>query len=248
MPRFFKENFSNEPFISGDDAKHIAKSLRMKIGEPLCVCDTKGNDYSCVISGIFEQKVELEILSVTKSESEPSVKVTLFFCLTKSDKPDTVIKQSVELGVNEITPVLSSRCVSRPDEKSASKKLLRWQKISEEAAMQSGRGIIPRVNSIISFDDMTKAFNNFDKVFIFYEGGGNEISKILETDKNLAIIIGPEGGFSEEEVEKAKSCGAIVSTLGKRILRAETAPIAALSVIMLQSANMSWWWIYEEVF
>lgn len=238
MPRFFKENFASEPFISGEDALHITKSLRMKAGEELVVCDTLGNDYLCVIKDCADI-VSLEIKEVTKTVSEPNVKVTLFFCLTKSDKPDTVVKQSVELGVTEITPVLSSRCVSRPDDKQLSKKTVRWQKIADEAAMQCGRGILPRVNNLVSFDEMTKQFASFDAVYFFFEGGGDNLSKITKDKKRIAIVIGPEGGFSLDEVEKAEKMGAIRSTLGKRILRAETAPLAALTAIMFITDNLT---------
>lgn len=238
MPRFFKKDFRNAPFIEGDDASHIAKSLRMRIGEQLTVCDTNGTDFHCEISSINQSRVEFNILSEANTISEPSISVTLFQCMPKSDKMDNVVKQTVELGITEITPVISSRCVSVPDAKSCQKKVERWQRIANEAAGQSGRGILPNVNEVISFKQMIKKLNNFDSVLIFYENGGQPISTCNLDIKNAAIIIGPEGGFDEQEVETAKAGGATVCTLGKRILRTETAPLAALSAIMTLTGNM----------
>ena len=238
MPRFFKENFSDAPFIEGDDASHITRSLRMKTGESLTVCDTRGTDYNCEISAISPTRVDFNILSSSTTVSEPTVKVTLFQCMPKSDKMDSVVKQSVELGVTEIVPVISSRCVSVPDEKSSAKKVARWQKIADEAAGQSGRGILPKVSPVIKFNKMTDLLKSFDKVLFFYELGGVSIEKSGVSEGSLAIIIGPEGGFSVEEKILAEQNGAVVCTLGKRILRTETAPLAALSAVMTLTGNM----------
>lgn len=240
MPRFFCETFEELPQIVGDDASHIALSLRMKKGETLTVCDTKGTDYNCEISEISAECVKLNILSKKKSDSEPSVKVTLYQCMPKSDKLETVVQKAVELGVCEVVPVLSSRCISRPDSKSALKKVNRLQKIADEAAKQSGRSVLPKVREMISFHDCCGELENFDKAMIFYELGGDSLREIID-DKPLssaAIIIGPEGGFSAEEVEKAIKSGAVAASLGKRILRTETAPLAALTAIMLLSGNL----------
>lgn len=238
MPRFFKEFFENEPFIEGDDAKHIAKSLRMRIGEALTVCDTKGNDYNCTISAVLDGRVELNIENIVKTVSEPSVHVTLFQCLTKGDKMDLIVRQAVEMGVSEVIPTVSQNCVSRPDEKQLNKKQERWQRIADEAAGQSGRGILPKVLNAVSLADVAKKLQSFDRSYFFYELGGESVSKIASRVKNIAIIIGPEGGFSAAEAEMLKSAGAITSTLGPRILRAETAPVAAVSLIMHCSDNM----------
>lgn len=238
MPRFFKLDFKNAHFIDGDDASHIAKSLRMRVGEELTVCDTVGTDYKCKISQISQCRVDFDIIDSFPTVSEPTIKVTLFQCMPKSDKMDNVVKQSVELGVTEITPVISSRCVSVPDVKSALKKVERWQRIANEAAGQSGRGILPKVNGVISFNQMLSSFNQFDKVLMFYENGGVSVSSTETKSGSCAIIIGSEGGFSPEEAQAAKENGATICTLGKRILRTETAPLAALSAIMTLSGNM----------
>lgn len=238
MPRFFKTDFENAPFIEGDDAAHIAKSLRMRVGEELTVCNASGTDFNCKISNISQSRVDFEILSACPTSSEPTVKVTLFQCLPKSDKMDSVVKQSVELGVTEIVPVISSRCVSIPDQKAAVKKVERWQKIANEAAGQSGRGILPKVCEIISFKQLLGKISEFDKVLMFYENGGVSVASTNAKSGSCAIIIGSEGGFSQDEVDAAREKGATVCTLGKRILRTETAPLAALAAIMTLSGNM----------
>ena len=238
MPRFFKEFFENEPFIEGDDAKHIAKSLRMRVGEALTVCDTKGNDYNCTISAVLDGRIELEVNNVVKTVSEPGVEVTLFQCLTKGDKMDLIVRQAVEMGVSKVVPTVSQNCVSRPDEKQLNKKIERWQRIADEAAGQSGRGILPKVLDSMTLTDVAKTLSSFDRCYFFYELGGESVGKIEPDVKKIAVIIGPEGGFSLAEAERFKTAGATVSTLGPRILRAETAPVAAVSLIMHSSNNM----------
>lgn len=239
MPRFFCKFFENKSYIEGDDGRHIAKSLRMRPGDTLTVCDTNGTDYLCEIAEINGDRVDFNILSTTENKTEPTVNVTLFQCVPKSDKLDLIVQKSVELGVSKIVPVLSAHCVSRPDEKARHKKLLRLQKISDEAAGQSGRGKKPTVENFISFDEMLKMLPEFDKSIFFYELYGKPLKSIIsKNEKNIAVIIGPEGGFSAEEAKKARTHGAITATLGKRILRTETAPLAALAGIMLLSDNL----------
>lgn len=240
MPRFFKENFKAEPYIDGSDASHIARSLRMKIGEQLTVCDTVGTDFLCEIADISPERVDLNILEKAENKTEASVNITLYQCLPKADKMDSIVQQSVELGVSKIVPVLSERCISRPDDKSIKKKIERWQKIAFEAAGQSGRGIIPNVGDCISFLDCCKQMKNYDCSLFFYEMGGKPITDSVNSGlKTLSIIIGPEGGFAVKEAEDIEAAGAVCSTLGPRILRAQTAPIAAITSVMLLSGNMS---------
>ena len=183
-------------------------------------------------------RVELQILEKVKNNTEPSVFVTLYLCLTKGDKMDTAVRQAVEMGVSKIVPVLSTNCVSRPDDKSLIKKQERWQKIADEAAGQSGRGILPEVTQCISFKKAAELIKNDDLCLFFYEIGGTPLDKLNNNTKTVSVIIGPEGGFSKEEAEKLESIGARVTTLGPRILRAETAPVAAVAAVMLQSGNM----------
>ena len=238
MPRFFKEFFEDAPFIGGDDARHILKSLRMKVGESLTVCDTKGFDYNCVISNCTGDRVELEVLEKHQNSTEPTVFVTLYLCLTKGDKMDTAVRQAVEMGVSKIVPVLSTNCVSRPEDKQMSKKRERWQKIADEAAGQSGRGILPEVGECVTLKKVAEGIKDVDLCLFFYEIGGTPLSKIDEKTKNIAVIIGPEGGFTRDEAEMLEISGARVTTLGPRILRAQTAPVAAVTSVMLQSGNM----------
>lgn len=238
MPRFFKEFFENSPIIEGDDAKHIQKSLRMRIGEPLVVCDTKGNDYHCKIKNFQNDCVQLVVEKTVKNATEPTVFVTLYQCLVKGDKIDTIVKQAVEMGVSQIVPVISANCVSRPDEKTLLKKQERWQKIANEAAGQSGRGILPSVCECISFKQLVGNLNQHDITYFCYELGGKPIDNIGSEVKSVALITGPEGGFTAEEAKLLQDNGAVVTTLGPRILRAETAPVAAVAAIMLQSGNM----------
>lgn len=240
MPRFFKEYFKDAPYIDGDDGRHISRSLRMRVGETLTVCDTMGTDYLCEITDFEETKVNLKILEETKNNTEPSLKVTLFQCNPKGDKLDTVVQKSVELGVAEIVPVLSEHCVSRPDKKSADKKRERMSRISDEAAKQSGRGILPKIGELISFKACCDKLKSFDQSILFYELGGKPLPEIVNKNSgSIAIVIGPEGGFSKEEVAKALESGAEIATLGPRILRTETAPLAALTAIMLLTDNMN---------
>ncbi len=236
MPRFFKEFFEEAPFLEGADARHVAKSLRVRIGEELTVCDSKGKDYRCVVTSVGDDRVDLSVVEVKQNETEPGVFVTLYQCLTKGDKMDTIVRQAVECGVSQIVPVLSENCVSRPDEKSIAKKLERWQKIADEAAGQSGRGIMPKVLPCRTLKQMLGEIKSVDKAFFFYEAGGKLMQK--QDIKTAAVIIGPEGGFSKVEAELLEQNGAEVTTLGPRILRAETAPIAALTLLMFNTGNM----------
>ena len=240
MPRFFCENFSeNTAFITGDDARHISRSLRMKIGEELTVCNTRGTDYFCKITEIHENEIMLDVMESAKTVSEPSIEVTLFQCMPKGDKLETVVQKSVELGVKQIVPVISERCISRPDAKSAAKKRERLQKIANEAAKQSGRGILPTVENTLTFKECCNRLSDFDLSILFYELGGESLSNLeINGNKKIAILIGPEGGFAKEEADAALKNGAKAATLGKRILRTETAPLAALTGIMLLSGNL----------
>ncbi len=240
MARFFIDSEVKDYYkLSGDDAIHVAKSLRMKVGETVTLCDGKGKDYICEIIDISGREVLLKLNNVVFNNSEPNVLVKLYQGVPKSDKMDLIIQKSVELGVDEIIPVVMKRCISRPDKKSEIAKVKRWQKISQEAAKQSRRGKIPEVMPFMDFNKALKESNNNDCNILFYEKGGKGLRDILEEKVNsIGIFIGPEGGFDELEVEEFSKYGGFVSTLGKRILRTETAPLAALSVIMYHTNNM----------
>lgn len=239
MPHFFvdEEIESSEYSLFGEDGRHIAKSLRMKQGENLTLCSPSGTVHNCVVEKVEGDFVGVRILSSEQSEAEPSVKVTLYQALPKGDKMEFIIQKAVEIGVTEIVPVISSRCVSRPDQKSLSKKILRWQKIAKQAAMQSGRGIVPKVKDAVPFEKGVE--NAKGEKVIFYELGGESVRDILsDKQKEISIFIGSEGGFSGDEVDLVLKNGGRKATLGKRILRAETAPLVALTVIMYETNNL----------
>lgn len=239
-PRFFSGNIADTAVITGDDAKHIATVLRMKSGEKAIVCDNNGTDYLCRIITADKNVVELEILDSQPNKAEASIKLRLFQCLPKSDKMDFIAQKATELGACEIIPVLSARCVSRPDDKSMGNKLARYQKIVDEAAKQCGRGRIPTISPLITLDEAIKSFDRAHNGIIFYECGGEPLKKIVsELHGNvLDVFIGSEGGFEQREVDAAIAAGIVPATLGARILRCETAPIAAISVLMNLTDNL----------
>ncbi len=241
MPRFFvdadKLN-SNIIEIDGENGSHLAKSLRVRVGEEITLCDGEGYDYRAAVTEVVGSNVFAKILEKTKSETEPNRKVTLYQCITKSDKFDLVTQKAVELGAHAIVPVTSEFCVAKLDGKEQ-KKTARWQKIALEAAKQCGRGIIPEIKKPVSFKEAVKSADGL-KIMCYEHGGKPFTSLITESDKNedISIFIGSEGGFSENEVSFAKENGVLIATLGKRILRTETAPIAAISVIMALTGNL----------
>lgn len=237
MPRFFVDQPVIDFFeLLGDNAYHIMKSLRMKIGETLTLC-SDNIDYICEIIEFKKTSVIVRLLNVKTCTAEPDIKITLFQGIPKGEKMDFIIQKAVEVGVCKIVPVLMNRCVSRPDEKSLNKKIIRWQKIALEAAKQSGRGIIPDIMNAMNFDDAINFANsNNDKMIAFYEGGGMPIYKLIDNKvKSAAIFIGPEGGFESFEIENITKSGANVASLGTRILRTETAAIIASSMIIYES-------------
>lgn len=240
MPRFFIDYVPEEHvLLTGDDARHIARSLRMQSGEALILCDSIGTDYNCEIERITEDSVAVRVLSFCETVAEPAVKVTVYQGLPKADKMDGIVQKAVETGATRIVPVLTGRCVSRPDGPAAAKKAARWQKIAVEAAKQSGRGVIPQVAPLTSFREAVREAAQNGEVLLFFEGGGQSIAKLVTPQTRvLSIFIGPEGGFEQEEVDLVTQSGGKIGTLGPRILRTETAPIAALAAIMLASGNM----------
>ena len=243
MPRFFIENVSGEFItVSGSDAAHIAKSLRMKPGESVTVCGGQGIDFLCEITELSEQTVQLRVVDTVVTQSEPSLRVTLYQGLPKGDKLEWIIEKTIELGVSRIVPVLMQRSVSRPDAKSAAKKHERYNKLALSAAKQCGRGMIPEVAPMAPFREILPLLNAHDLVIFFYECGGQPLSEAVadinrSAWKDIAIVIGPEGGFDPAEAEALQAAGAFTATLGPRILRTETAPLAALSALMYGTGN-----------
>ena len=238
MAWFFsgEEIVSDTYYLSGENAQH-AKVLRLRTGEEVTVVTPSGGQCDCVVAA----ENELRVVNRKKCENEPDVFVTLYQALPKGDKMDYIVQKCVELGVGKIVPMISARCISRPDEKSLKKKRERWQKIALQAAMQSRRGRIPEVYPCISFSEAAQMTRENDKTVFFYELGGESVKRILSETapkpKTIGMFIGSEGGFDEAEVKTVTAHGGVAATLGKRILRAETAPLAALSIIMYQTDN-----------
>ncbi len=236
---FSQQNVTGNQYVfTGENAKHISKVLRMKTGDELTLVTPDRTQCICTIAAISGDSVTTEIISKSPCLNEPDVFVTLYQALPKGDKMDYIVQKCTELGISRIVPVISARCVSRPDEKSLKKKQERWQKIALQAAMQSRRGIIPEVCSCVSFKQAAELTVQNDKTVFFYEMGGESVKNILnDKPKSIGMFIGSEGGFEPQEVELAAKNGGCTATLGKRILRAETAPLAALSIIMYQTDN-----------
>ncbi|MBQ7341342.1 MAG: 16S rRNA (uracil(1498)-N(3))-methyltransferase [Oscillospiraceae bacterium] len=237
MVRFFvssEELAGNFLVLTGDNAAH-AKVLRLKNGEKVLVCDGQGQECVCTVSDVSANQISLVVDSRQASETEPAVKASIYMAFPKSDKLEHVIQKATELGVYEIVAFPSARCVSRPDDKSLSKKLDRWQKIAASAAEQSGRGRIPRVRVLPSLDAALQDARQADKAILFYENERATTLRMALEEKpftSISLLTGPEGGLEEKEVEKAKAAGLEICTLGRRILRCETAPLCALSAVM----------------
>ena len=237
MTRFFVKPEEMQPdfmVLTGENAAH-AKVLRLKCGEEVLVCDGEGIECLCAVSDVSDGQISLVVKRRRESESEAKVRVSVYMAFSKGDKLEHVIQKATELGAFEIVAFPSSRCVSRPDEKSLKKKLERWQKIAVSAAEQSGRGRIPQVVTLNSYTEALNRAAQADKAILFYE---NEqavtLRMALEAGEygSVSLLTGPEGGLESAEVEKARAAGLQICTLGKRILRCETAPLCALSAVM----------------
>ena len=250
MPKFFvtEEQVNDEKIkIIGQDVKHIKNVLRKKVGNELMICNTSTKeDYLSEIISIEENCIECKIKEQIENKVESNIKVSILQGLPKADKMELIIQKSVELGVYEITPIEMKRCVVKLNEKDKIKKIDRWQKISEVAAKQCGRNIIPNINQIINLKNVCNLFDKYDIVLVAYENENkntlkNKLEKIKQKYNNreikIGVIIGPEGGIDSEEIKMLQENGAITITLGKRILRTETVALNVLSIIMYELEN-----------
>lgn len=237
MPRFFvpKEALGGSFLVlTGENAAH-AKVLRLKNGDAVTVCDAEGTDYRCTVSDVSDGQISLVVQAVQPAESEAAVHCGIYMAFPKADKLEHVIQKATELGAAEIVCFPSSRCVSRPDDRALAKKLERWRKIAASAAEQSRRGRIPQVLALPSYAAALERAAQAELAVCFYE---NETSRTFRAAidakpfRTAALLTGPEGGFSEAEVAQAAAAGLRVCTLGRRILRCETAPLCALSALM----------------
>lgn len=251
MPKFFiktenlKEN--EEIWITGSDVNHIKNVLRKKIDDKINICnsDTQKN-YECVIKNIEENKIVCKILDEVKSLAESNLNITIFQGLPKSDKMELIIQKATELGVKTIVPVITKRTVIKLKDKDKQNKIDRWRKIAEVAAKQSGRDIIPTIENIINIADIK--FDEFDKIFVLYENEEkisikDEIEQLKNDNKeelNIGIVIGPEGGFAESEIEQLRlNQNVSVVTLGKRILRTETVALVVSGILMYELGDLN---------
>lgn len=238
-PHQINEN-DKSVIILGSDVNHIKNVLRMRVGEEIAVSNGQdGREYRCGIAAFKDDRVLCELRFIKEEGVELPAKVYLFQGLPKADKMELIIQKAVELGVYQVIPVAAKRCVVKLDDKKAKAKLARWQGIAEAAAKQSKRAIIPQVSEPVSFGEAVKLAAAMDVKLIPYElaegmDKTKEIIGSLKSGQSIAIFIGPEGGFEEAEIEKAHSCGIKPITLGKRILRTETAGFTVLSWIMYQ--------------
>ena len=237
MTRFFVTPEQLQPnfiVLTGQNATH-AKVLRLKNGDQVLICDGMGNECVCTVSDVSSEQLGLVVQSRRASSSEARVQASVYMAFSKGDKLEHVIQKATELGAFEIIAFPSARCVSRPDEKSLAKKLERWQKIAASAAEQSGRGLIPQVLTVPSYQAAIQRAVQADKAILFYENEQNTTLR-MALEKNayssISLLTGPEGGLEEQEVAAAQAAGLEICTLGSRILRCETAPLCALSAVM----------------
>ncbi len=245
MPRFFLSsdniaypiNVGDRLYIGGGDALHISSVLRMNAGDRIVVCDMKRCDYSCRILSASKDTTELCVEDIAPCENEPELETVLFQGIVKGDKMDTVIQKAVELGVTKIIPVECERSVVKLSREKAKTRVERWQKIAYEAAKQCGRGIIPKVSEVVSFDECAISLCTFGVFFACYEGETVVSIKnmICRKDyKSCAFLIGPEGGISNPEVELLQKLNIPCVSLGRLILRTETAGAAVLSMLLYE--------------
>ena len=246
MARFFvsKENIHNDIItIIGNDVNHIKNVLRLKPGDQIDICDGSSNDYIAVIEALEKNEIKTRILDRIGNLNESEIKVMLFQGIPKSDKMDSIIQKNVELGIHSIYPVITDRTVVKMDQgASAAKKTERWQRIALEASKQCQRGIVPKIGNSLSFNEaLETAVNNSELSIIpCLREKDNTVRKVIKNRylKSVSVFIGPEGGFSDEEVDLAERSGVVPVTLGPRVLRTETAGLVVLSLIMYELGDL----------
>lgn len=231
MKRFFVDKTDKSiTVLKGEERRHLADVLRARVGDTVILCPNDGKDYIYRITSFTKDSVTLEYVSEENNPTETDLKLSVFCALLKGDKTEFAVQKLTELGVKKIIPFISDYTVQR------SEKNDRLQRAAHEASKQCGRAIVPEVCRIVSFSEMTEMLSGYDSVVFAYEGAyadGLRIEDAVKpTDNSVALIVGPEGGFSEKEVDVLRSLGHMPVTLGKRILRAETASVAAAAVIM----------------
>ncbi|MBU9722512.1 MULTISPECIES: 16S rRNA (uracil(1498)-N(3))-methyltransferase [Bacillaceae] len=242
MQRYFlsKDHFSGENiYITGEDAKHIRRVMRMEVGYKIVCCDDAGNCFLSEIVDFPQENVKAKILHSEEKQVELPIHVTVAHGLPKADKFELVIQKGTELGATSFVPFEAERSVVKWDRKKAVKKVERWNKIAKEGAEQSHRHVVPEVNDVSSFNQLLDRFDAFDFVLVAYEEAAKSDEKSrfysilskMKAGEKLLLIVGPEGGFSDREIEKMDERGATICGFGPRILRSETAPLYGLAAI-----------------
>ncbi|MDL2324155.1 16S rRNA (uracil(1498)-N(3))-methyltransferase [Ruminococcaceae bacterium OttesenSCG-928-A16] len=237
---FTKDIVGDTATITGPDALHLAKVLRAKPGEKLILCNGKQMDYEAEITEVSASVVRLRVLGSYPSVAEPTIWVEAFIGYAKGERMDLAVQKAVELGAGAIRPFFSANTVVKPAKTPADeqKKAQRLNRIAAEAAKQSGRGILPQVALPMPFKQALTLANNYDVSLFLYEGGGQPLQQVVQQQERIAIFTGAEGGFTPTEAEQAVQAGLVPVGLGPRILRCETAPAAALAVVMALTGNL----------
>lgn len=247
MPKFFvdtHEVFEDYILLQNENFNHLKNVLRCNVGDELTINDRQGKDYKCIIDTVENNTIRAKITETLLSDAEASIDTFLFQSLVKGEKMELVIQKAIEIGVTHIIPICTSRCVVKLESgKKVQSKLDRWNKIAESAAKQSGRGIVPKVHEPLAFAEALEyAQTHIERSCIPYEKEKATSIRTFLTEtaaKSFGIFIGPEGGFSEEEIKEAKDKGVTSVTLGPRILRSETAGLVVLANIMYEMGEMN---------
>lgn len=240
MPRFFiPDTPGSTYFLGGEEGRHGARSLRLRPGEEAVLCDGRGTDYPCTVDRVEADGLWLRVGPAVPNRAEPGISITVCQCLPKGDKLDTVAQKAVELGACALWPIESERCIARPDRKQAAKKTARLQRIALEAAKQSGRGLVPAVREPVPLGQALEEAAKGGAILFFYEKARGSLKQALQgAEGPLFLFVGPEGGFTPQEAALAERLGGALLTLGPRILRTETAPLAALAAILYERGGM----------
>ena len=236
---FTKELSGGRAALTGSDAHHLADVMRARPGDEVVLCGLDGLEYTGTVTALLPGRVEFSVSEGAPGKAEPDVELTLFAGYPKQGKLEEIIQHSVELGVRTVVPFFSRYCVAAPKKEEV--KNQRYNRIAAEAAKQAGRGLLPTVEMpLLRFEEVCARFKNYDLVLFFYEGGGAPLRQLLRsgTAKRIALVTGSEGGFSAEEAAAAAAAGAQTVGLGPRILRCETAPLAALTAALLLTGNL----------
>ena len=241
MPRFFVDQQPQDGVLTltGENAHHAGRVLRLRVGEGVILCDGAGMDFDCTVEAVEKEAVTCRVVSCHTADTEPKQSITLFMALPKGDKMEFIVQKAVELGVSRIVPYLSKNCVSRPDK--TEKKVERWRKIAAEAAKQCGRGRLPEVAAVVPVAQAIAQAAESETALFFYENErrtGLHDALAGGVRDTVSLMVGPEGGFDPAEARAAVDAGLQSVSLGTRILRCETAPIAALAAVLYAGGNM----------